>query len=887
MAGSRSSVRVAVVAVVMFVLTAASVAHGATLTVNTTVDDVASGDGHCSLRKAVESVDTPGTPSPDCATPSATGNTIDLGVPATAGPVVYALTVHPSGADDATTGDLNIAASVANLTIEGPGATQATIDASALNDRVVSIATGASVAITGVTITGGHAPNGASDLMTDSGAGGNGQPGGAILNQGTLTLNAVDVSGNLAGNGGTGGKAVGIIAGGTGGNGGAGGGIDNTGTLTVVGGAVTANHAGSGGSGGNTANNSAAGGGGSGGAGGGIASSGGLTLTNTSVSANFAGGGGAAGTPAFGVPGGGGGSGGAGGAGGAIASTAAALSVTGTTLDANAAGAGAPGTDGGTNGGMAGAGGNGGCGGDGGAIDATSGLAATIAASTISANHAGSSGAGGKGAIVVSSGTGSNGGKGCAGGNGGGVAVSLATFSVTDTTLTANFAGAGGAGGQGGGTDSGTGGKGGDAGGGGNGGGVFDGAAGTSTMLAATIFQNGAGSAGAAGLGGQPDAGGTAGANGAAGAAGAGGGIFVRVAAVCVIPIGCPQVSLADTIVASDAGSNCSGNAFDAANNLSFGDATCPGTSGDPKLGPLQDNGGPVQTSDLGPGSAAIDAGPAGGPNCPATDARGLPRPAGAACDIGAYEATAPAATTEGATAVTQTSATISAVVTPNAGSATVTFAFGTSNAYGSTTGAQTVAGLAAVPVSAALTGLTPGTTYHYQVVATSSDGTTHGADATFTTTAAAGGPGGPPPPKVAPKITHLRLASATFAAAGSGASVAKKRRAKTGTTITYTDSEAATTTFTLLRHATGVKSAKRCVAPPRHRRRGQHFKACTRLLAGGHFTHADKPGANTLHFTGRVAGHKLKAAQYTLSAVPKAGGLSGHAVSALFRISG
>jgi len=68
--------------------------------------------------------------------------------------------------------------------------------------------------------------------------------------------------------------------------------------------------------------------------------------------------------------------------------------------------------------------------------------------------------------------------------------------------------------------------------------------------------------------------------------------------------------------------------------------------SGDPLLGPLQDNGGPTFTQALLPGSPAIDA---GDPVCtddlgvPLTaDQRGAPRPANGAsatrCDLGAYE---------------------------------------------------------------------------------------------------------------------------------------------------------------------------------------------------------------------------------------------------------
>ena len=55
----------------------------------------------------------------------------------------------------------------------------------------------------------------------------------------------------------------------------------------------------------------------------------------------------------------------------------------------------------------------------------------------------------------------------------------------------------------------------------------------------------------------------------------------------------------------------------------------------DPRLGPLQDNGGPTPTHALLLGSPAIDASSA----CPATDQRGVTRPQGAGCDIGAFEA--------------------------------------------------------------------------------------------------------------------------------------------------------------------------------------------------------------------------------------------------------
>lgn len=63
----------------------------------------------------------------------------------------------------------------------------------------------------------------------------------------------------------------------------------------------------------------------------------------------------------------------------------------------------------------------------------------------------------------------------------------------------------------------------------------------------------------------------------------------------------------------------------------------------DPKLGPLQNNGGPTDTHELLPGSAAINAGnPAtpgsGSTSCAITDQRGTQRPQNEICDLGAFE---------------------------------------------------------------------------------------------------------------------------------------------------------------------------------------------------------------------------------------------------------
>ena len=97
--------------------------------------------------------------------------------------------------------------------------------------------------------------------------------------------------------------------------------------------------------------------------------------------------------------------------------------------------------------------------------------------------------------------------------------------------------------------------------------------------------------------------------------------------------------------------------------------------------------------------------------------------------------AAAPVATTGPATAVGSSSATVSGTVSPGGQSTTWVVEYGTSTAYESKTAAVGAgSGTTAASVSAHLTGLKPGTTYHYRFVATNTAGTSHGGDAVFTT---------------------------------------------------------------------------------------------------------------------------------------------------------
>jgi hypothetical protein len=83
---------------------------------------------------------------------------------------------------------------------------------------------------------------------------------------------------------------------------------------------------------------------------------------------------------------------------------------------------------------------------------------------------------------------------------------------------------------------------------------------------------------------------------------------------------------------------------------------------------------------------------------------------------------------------VTSTSATLHGTVVPDGTETVSHFQYGTSTSYGSSTAAVTASGYSSQPASAQLTGLTPGTTYHYRLDASTANLDTTGSDGTFTT---------------------------------------------------------------------------------------------------------------------------------------------------------
>jgi hypothetical protein len=99
--------------------------------------------------------------------------------------------------------------------------------------------------------------------------------------------------------------------------------------------------------------------------------------------------------------------------------------------------------------------------------------------------------------------------------------------------------------------------------------------------------------------------------------------------------------------------------------------------------------------------------------------------------------ATAPAVTNSAASKITASSAQLNAKVAPDNGATVYWFNYGATASYGKSTPTNALGAVSGVAsVNAALAGLLPGTTYHYQVVATNAVGATAAGDATFTTLA-------------------------------------------------------------------------------------------------------------------------------------------------------
>jgi hypothetical protein len=260
------------------------------------------------------------------------------------------------------------------------------------------------------------------------------------------------------------------------------------------------------------------------------------------------------------------------------------------------------------------------------------------------------------------------------------------------------------------------------------------------------------------------------------------------------------------------------------------------------------------------PGSPTIDAGfNSPGANGP-FDFEGDPRRLGEGTDIGADEFRALALVTTGAAFdVGQTGATLAGSVDPQGLPTSVRFAYGLDTGYGSLSVAQDVSGTDSVPFTAAVSGLSPGTTYHYRAVATHAGGTSVGPDMTFTTAPPTDPPGtGPPgtgPPGTGPPGTDAAAARV------SAFSASPRRFARGGTTFRYTLTRAAQVRVAIARKTRGRRVGGRC---RKQNRRNRTRPACSRFVSVGRpLQHGGRAGQNSLAFSGRLAGRRLRPGTY------------------------
>ncbi len=105
----------------------------------------------------------------------------------------------------------------------------------------------------------------------------------------------------------------------------------------------------------------------------------------------------------------------------------------------------------------------------------------------------------------------------------------------------------------------------------------------------------------------------------------------------------------------------------------------------------------------------------------------------------GTFTTDAPPSVKTGVTqSVTAVSAVVTGTINPRGRASNVWFEYGTSTAYGSKTATQSAGfGTSDMTVSATISGLGIGKTYHYRIVGQSDAGTVHGADASFRTSSA------------------------------------------------------------------------------------------------------------------------------------------------------
>lgn len=226
-----------------------------------------------------------------------------------------------------------------------------------------------------------------------------------------------------------------------------------------------------------------------------------------------------------------------------------------------------------------------------------------------------------------------------------------------------------------------------------------------------------------------------------------------------------------------------------------------------------------------------------------------------------------PTAATLPASGATLTGAMLNGAVNPLSEPTTYEFQYGTTSAYGSSTAAQTAGTDTALHAeSAAITGLKPGTTYHYRIVAASASGVTPGPDQTFTTVPVT-------------KISNASESHHKWRASSKGATIAKKAP-PVGTAFKFTLNVPAKVTLTFAQPGHGRKVNGRCLAI---RPRNAHNSKCA--VVRGTLSFNGRAGKDTVRFYGRLAGKKLKPGSYTVTISAKTPGFGTSSKTLSFKI--
>jgi hypothetical protein len=195
----------------------------------------------------------------------------------------------------------------------------------------------------------------------------------------------------------------------------------------------------------------------------------------------------------------------------------------------------------------------------------------------------------------------------------------------------------------------------------------------------------------------------------------------------------------------------------------------------------------------------------------------------------------------------------------------TVYFQYGPNTAYGASTVHQPVGGSTSTrSIATNLSGLSPGTIYHYRLVAENAGGPSYGADQTFMTLIL------PPPvlvcaclPPPAPTVTNLAESHRVWRA-GSKLAQISKAKAPVGTTFSFSLNESARVMFGFSQQAAGRKVNGRCLVQTRA---NSHRHACKRTLNAGTLPFTGHLGTNKVSFEGRTTGSKkLQPGTYTLT---------------------